>query len=370
MAEDPDDWEKKEGRWTRTSSGTEAADSESTRYFELPSGEVVRGPPPEGVPAEEVPPPEQTEAAEEAEKESPASRLGGLFGGGGEETEEADEPPEAPTPEHARAADEPEETSRGLPVAAIVVVLLLLAVIGLVGAAFLDIADPLGIGPFLEVGDTDGGTTGGTTNGGGGDGGTGPPGGNQTSTAPEFIYPVNWTTTSNTVSESSESELSQGNSTTVEVPIDRFNVTGARLHVTWDDSGDQTGALPTSSSNDTMKATLQAPDGTSDTVEVQGPGGGTGHLNVTLALSALPSTPTQVKGNTTAEADAEVTARRPPVTATAGTWTVTLELVQANPCQQVQDQQGPDCTSSWNFDLEYIWYGHSLGTPSPNPDAS
>lgn len=330
MAED-DDWEGREGRWTRSSESSEGGGGE--RYYELPDGEVVQGEPEGDVEAEPV-------------EEDEEGGLAGLFGG----DDDDDEPDE-------EIEDDEEDDGSIVPIVAGVVVLLLVLLVLLVGAAYLGIADPLGIGDSLGG---DGGDDG--TGGGGDDDGDG-----DTNETQLFEWPVNWTISSNTLSNSSEEEMNQGETLWANVTIARANITTATLRFQWDDSGDSTGDLDTGSNNDTFRVTITAPDGTEDTVEEQGAGGGKGFINITLDLASVPNA-TTVQAENESAAKQQVLTQYPTMNATTGTWAIKIELVEANPCVTAggtaDPDDGPDCSNSWQYDLEYSWYDHLLGEPT------
>lgn len=320
MAEDDDEWEGREGRWTRSSESSEGGGDE--RYYELPDGEIVQGEPEGDVEAEPVEAPEEEEGG-----------LAGLFGGDDEEPDEED-------------LEQEEEDSSIVPVVVGIVVLLLVLLVLLVAAAYLGIADPLGIGDAI-------GGDGGDDGGGGenGDGG----GGNETEL---FSYPVNWTTSSNSVDQSSDGRLQEGNSTTVEIEIARLNVTNATLTFTWDDSDDDT-QLGTNEP-DNFTVTLTAPDGSSDEMSAENGADGQGEIVLNLSLAEVPEPTTVTAPNETA-ADENVTAQHPPDEAGFGNWTVEITLNSAPPCTTLAEE---DCGEDWQLSLEYAWYEHLLGEPT------
>lgn len=341
-----DDWDEDDGKWTKRSKDADAQDQDSTRYFELPSGEVVEGEPPDDVPAEPVEPPEEDEDDEDEGL--------GLFGG------EDDEPEEEP-PEDEEEPPEDEEEDRKAPlIVGALVVILLIGLIALVALAVLNVTDPLGLGDALGTGSSGDGTPGATD--GNGNGGSGDGGGNETPTM--FSYPVNWNTFNNSVSESSEEEVNEGETVWANVTIARANITDATLQFEWDDSGDATGDLGTGSNNDTFKVTLTAPDGTEDSVEQEGAGGGQGNIEITLDLASVPDG-TTVEAQNESAAQQQVQTEFPTDNTTAGTWEVKIELVSADPCVTTggtaDPDDGPDCSNSWDYTLDYSWYEAELG---------
>lgn len=334
MAEDEDDdWEGREGRWTRGSESSGAGSSDGERYYELPDGEVVQGPPPDDVEAEPVEAPEQDEEE---------GGLAGLFGGD-EDADDADEPDE---PEE----DEEDEDSSIVPLVAGIVVLLLVLLVLLVAAAYAGIADPLGIGSSLPG-------AGGGDDGGDGDG-NGDGGGNGMNETELFSYPVNWTESSNAITDESGS-LDEGQATDVTTTISRRNLTSMSISFQWTDDTDESVG---DSGTDTFRVELIAPDGTNTSGTGTNSPGQTGFINLTMDLATTPSSPTAIEAETQANATQDLLAQQPPVETWTGEWTVNITLQEADPCEQQTSPTGDtvnvgtDCSQDWSFDLEYSWY--------------
>lgn len=351
MAEDDEDapdtpvekgrWVKKEGRWVRADEeGRTRAFDEGTRYYELPSGEVVREPMGE----EELGPRPGEDPDDEAGEEG--GRLGGIFGGRrGEEAEEG-EPPEGEEPGEGED-EEDEGPGRGILIAAVVIILILL-IAGLVAAAFLDIADPLGLRDALGLGD-----------GGDGDDGDGPP-----PPPPEpdrFRYPVTWGTSDGSQDLSGTATIDSSSSQ--DVPIADANVTMVSVILTWDDSGDGTGSPPLVLNDpDTLRLTVTPPGGDPTSEEGTNAEGGQGQVSINISLATVPSIPSVV-AESRANATRGLLQQAPPVTTALGDWNVTVEFVDGgSTCQQQGGQNVDiDCSQEFSVSFSWSWYEASLG---------
>lgn len=339
----PGRWVKREGRWVRVEEeGRARAFDQGTRLYELPSGDVVREPM-----SEEELGPVPGEGGEAAEAEAGGGRFGGLFGrGGGEAGPEG----EGEAGAEGEGPDGPRRR-RGVLVAAVVAILILL-VVGLVAAAVLDVADPLGLRGVLGTGD-----------GGDGMNGDGPP-----PPPPEpdlFRYPVDWTTTNESDSFSGNAELN--GPAGQDIPVANANITVVRVVLTWDDSGDDTGVSGTVVANDpdTFRLTVTPPDGEAESVEGANGDDGQGRLELNFTLASVP-TVSSVTAETLDNATLALLQQAPVSTAGVGDWNVTVEFVGGGgTCQTNQDGDpiGPDCDNDFSVEFSWTWYEHAFGTP-------
>lgn len=319
----PGRWVKREGRWVRVSEDDARLYDEGTRHYELPSGEVVREPMTE----EELGP-----APGEAEDEG---RFGGLFGRKGE-----GEPPEG---EEGRAEDEPRR-GRGILVAVVVIILILL-IVGLVAAAVLDIADPLGLGDAL-----------GTDDGGDGTNGDGPP--PPPPEPDEFRFPVTWAT-DNLTEERTGDRLSEGDTANVSIPITQSNVTSVRIVLTWDDSE---GGATVGNDPDTFSVTVLGPTGINETQEATNdPDTNQGEIVFEFTFATAPTSPTEIVAESRANATRDLLEQQPPSLLGIGVWNITIE-VDAEVCsRQDSTNVGTDCGNAWDLDFTWSWYEATLG---------
>lgn len=346
MAEDdePKKWEKKDGRWRRVSEDAEAREAdEATRYFELPDGEVVR----EDLADEELAP-DHAEAEPEPDEEP--GRFAGLLGGG-------EEPPGEPEPGEAEEPADEEERSRAPAMVAGVVIIVLLLLMALLGAAIANIADPLGLRDQLGFGGDDDGPPG-ATNGDGNGGG-----GNQTPQM--FVYPVTWSTSDDSATRSgSVSDGDASNATSVTV-ADR-NLTNVTVTLTWDDSEDDSGAGGQSLNDpDTLRLTVESPDGDSDSAEAANGGDGQGQITLNFSLASIPSSPTEITSDSRANATSSLLSQQPPTMTGTGEWSITVEWVNGGNTCDPNLGSGTDCSQDWDLSFEWSWYDATLGTGTP-----
>lgn len=331
MAED-DDWEGREGRWTRSSESSEGGGGE--RYYELPDGEIVQGEPEGDVEAEPVEPPEEEEGG-----------LAGLFGG----DDDDDEPDEE--------IDEEEEDDDGsiLPIVAGVVVLLLVLLVLLVGAAYLGIADPLGIGGAFG-GD-------GADDGGGGENGDGG-GGNETEL---FSYPVNWSESSFDVTghASGRAERTEPANTT-SFDLTRLNVTQVTFTLRFNDTDTVGVDIDGTSQNtpDTLQLNVTSPDNETKTDSGSGVDE---EVTVTVSFdwATIPASPSEIVADSRDNATAQLLADQPASVNGTGTYAIEVWYQDGgDACVQSGDATTGDCSEDWTLDVSYSWYDGILGTPT------
>lgn len=332
MAKGDDDWEGDEGRWTR---GSESSEGGGERYYELPDGTVVEGEPPEDVDAEPVEPPEEEEGG-----------LSGLFGG----DDGDDEPDEEP--------DEPEDEDDDgsiVPIVVGVVVVLLVLLVLLVAAAFLNIADPLGIGDTLGG---DGGTDGGT--GGNGNGGGG--GGNDTQL---FRYPVNWSESSFDITGHASGRAEGGQpANTSSFSVSRTNLLEVTFTVRYNDSdtvGVDVGGMTNQNDGDTLQLNVTSPANETLTADAGDDPAANSDIavSVTFDIATIPTSPTEIEAMSRSNATQQLMAEQPP--STDGTGTYGIEVWFASGGNSCVENSAGDCDEDWTLDVSYSWYESTLG---------
>lgn len=344
MAEDeeePGKWKREEDGWTRSSEEPDPDASEGSRYYELPDGSVVREHMSEEEVEETAPP---KEAAEPAEAEEEGGRFGGLFGGEAEAPDEPGEPAEA-------AEAEDEDSGSRVPIIAAVVIILVLLLIGVVAAAVMNVADPLGLRDSLQLGDS------GSDGGDGGVGANGDDGGGSGNQTPEkFLWPVDWTT--DTFEQTRSGNLSDGEETTEQIVVNQINVTRVTVILTWtDDDQDPTG---TTTSNDTFTLSILGPQGQTNEEDSDD-----GRIALSFNITTPPASTTvtaETKENATKKTRSQINLIG------GGTWNVTISL-NAESCQMVGDEQVGDCSNDWDLAFEYEWYEAVIGDPQPIDDS-